>query len=136
MPGKARVLRISSKKKGGENRGLLWSARVFSTPSEHRRGIIGEKKNFSPALFVFARPTRLGAAIHAFFCPPFDAVFLDEKMVVVDSREVKPFSPLVVPPAACKYLIELPAGQAASSKIRAGEKLLVQFWVGGKWKSI
>ena len=92
---------------------------------ERARGLILRKKIEKPILFVFPRSSRLGSAIHSFFVfIPFDAVFLDERKRVVDVRaDVKPFTPLIVPRTAAKYLIEAPAGWAKKRRLRLGERI-------------
>ena len=88
------------------------------------KGLMFErKKNFSYAL-VFELPVagKLSAAIHSFFVFfPFDIVFLDTKKMVVETQNIKPFTPSYVPKQAAKYFIELPSGMA--KEIRIGDVL-------------
>ncbi|MEM3031161.1 MAG: DUF192 domain-containing protein [Candidatus Micrarchaeia archaeon] len=76
----------------------------------------------SPARLLFVFPSTGLHAIHALFVFfPFDAVFLDEKKRVVCVRKrIAPFTPLVRPRRAIKYLLELPAGSAV---VREGERV-------------
>jgi uncharacterized membrane protein (UPF0127 family) len=62
------------------------------------------KKRFSPLLFIFEKTQKI--SIHSFFCPPFIAVFLDDKKRVIQINKMRPFSLLTSKPA--KYLVELP----------------------------
>ena len=52
------------------------SLRILSTFTEKAWGLMFSKSVKTPLLFVFESSGRHG--IHSFFCPPFDAVFLDE----------------------------------------------------------
>gem|GEM_PF-2075512 len=112
---------------------LLWIARVLRSGAEISRGIMGAPSNFQPAFFVFPFEGRLVNAIHSFFCPRFDAVFLDDEMRVVDVRQVKPFWPFVVPRSSCKYLIEAPLG-SATRRIKLGDWLFIEQKVGAIWR--
>lgn len=109
------------KVKCGETSFKAIAAKTFL---EKMRGIMFASPRFTPLLFEFARETHLNA-IHSLFCPPFDAVFLNSRKQVVDVKKVEPFAFFVMPRAPAKYLIELPAGDAARAGIRIGKKL---FW--------
>lgn len=112
-------------RKGGKK--MLWRACVLKTRSEITRGIMRSPPRFQPALFLFPRSSRWRNAIHSFFCPPFDAVFINANKRVVDVRQVEPNKLLVVPRAPAKYLLELPAGEAAKKRVKPGEHLFFQF---------
>ncbi|MFH0713298.1 MAG: DUF192 domain-containing protein [Candidatus Micrarchaeota archaeon] len=60
-------------------------------------------------------------SIHSFFCPVFDAVFLDEKHRVVKTLTVMPWNSLIA--ANAFHLIELPSGTIAKYKIKKGDLL-------------
>ena len=89
------------------------------------RGLMFRKKIEKPLLFVFKNESRSLAAIHSFFVFfPFDAVFLDARKRVVDIRErVPPFTPLILPRAPSKFLLEMKAGDARAKKLRVGDRL-------------
>jgi uncharacterized membrane protein (UPF0127 family) len=79
---------------------------------------------FAPLLFDFGRSARAANSIHSFFCPRFDAVFLDERKRVTSVATIPPWR-LFVPARASRYLIELPEGDAAERGVKPGVKL---FW--------
>lgn len=122
MSGKAKILVSRGKKKS-----LLWKARVLCTRAELASGIMHSPRHFEPALFLFPSVSRWRNAIHSFFCPPFDAVFVDEKRKVLNVVRVAPNNLLVVPRARAKYLLELPAGEAERKRLKIGEKLSFSF---------
>ncbi|MFH0835400.1 MAG: DUF192 domain-containing protein [Candidatus Micrarchaeota archaeon] len=75
-----------------------------------------------PLLFVFDGEARERNAIHSFFCPRFDAVFLDRRKKVVGiERNVAPWRIAVFPGKAFGYLLELPVG--VSKGLREGDAL-------------
>ena len=96
---------------------------------ERARGIMFRRRFEKPLLFIFPRVSRLGSAIHSFFVfVEFDAVFLDEEKKVVDIRQsIKPFTPVIIPRAPAKFLIEAPAGWVAKSGLKTGE--IIEFFV-------
>ncbi len=79
-----------------------------------------ERKSFKPRLFEFSDCARLRNSIHSFFCPAFDAVFLDKEKRVAEMKRVMPFS-FATPSKPVKYLIEVPAGQA--NRVKPGTRL-------------
>jgi len=62
------------------------------------------KRNFKPVLFKFEKKQNI--CIHSFFCPPFIAIFLNEKKKVIQIKKIDPFSIFTSKPA--NYLIEVP----------------------------
>lgn len=60
-------------------------------------------------------------SIHSFFCPVFDAVFLDKKCQVVKALTVEPWNPLIAVNAF--HLLELPPGTIVKYKIQKGDLL-------------
>lgn len=70
-----------------------------------------------PLLFVFESPGR--HAIHSFFCPAFDAVFVGGDGRVVDVFEVRSWGPWFAPKKDAKFLVEAKPGFAR--KIREGQ---------------
>ena len=78
-------------------------AKLCDTPAKKFMGLMF-KKNSPPLLFVFNKNKKL--SIHSFFCKPFRAIWLDEKMQstkVIDVKKQKPnFS------GKGKYLLEIP----------------------------
>ena len=107
---------------------VLWrGVALTKTPFERMRGIMFSRPgSFPPTVIAFPRPGRRRNAIHSFFCPVFDAVFLDATGHVVDViPQVKPNNPLIVPKAPASSVLELPAGDAGRKSIRIGEVLVV-----------
>jgi uncharacterized membrane protein (UPF0127 family) len=85
-------------------RKILVKCNVADNFFKRALGIMFKKDEFSPLLFIFEKTQKI--SIHSFFCPPFIAVFLDDKKRVVQVNKMRPFSLLVSKPA--KYLVELP----------------------------
>jgi len=83
------------------------------------KGIMFQPKLLQPLLFTFRNQRR--RCIHSFFCPPFDAVFLDEEKKVVKALHVKHWRASIC--ADCTYLIEFPAGTIDKFFLRRGDKL-------------
>jgi len=105
-----------------KRRKLLFKARIASG-LEKFLGIMFSRKQFVPLVIEFGVEARGLNAIHSFFCPSFDAVFLDSRKRVVDVARVKPFSFSIVSRAPCKFVVELPAGNAQRLKLSKGLKL-------------
>ncbi|MDP3741929.1 MAG: DUF192 domain-containing protein [Candidatus Micrarchaeota archaeon] len=80
-------------------------------------GIMFRNKFSKPVLF--AGNGRI--AIHSFFCPLFEAIFLDKYKRIVDIRCVKPWNPLVVSNAF--FLFEMPPGTVSKHSLKKGDKL-------------
>ena len=89
------------------------------------RGTVLRAKFSRPLLFVFSRESRRENSIHSFFCfEKFDAVFLDSKKEITETiPSIRPWNPLIVPKAPCKYLIELPSGKAGAFGLKEGAVL-------------
>ncbi|MGC9113950.1 MAG: DUF192 domain-containing protein [Candidatus Micrarchaeia archaeon] len=89
------------------------------------KGLMFKQKTV-PLFFVFDAEATFSNAIHSFFCPPFDAVFLDEHKRVVDVRKnITPWKAWIAPKKPAKYLLELPAGDASRKRVREGETLTI-----------
>lgn len=60
-------------------------------------------------------------AIHSFFCPEFDAVFLNAKRKIVKAQAVEPWTKRL----ACKafFLFEFPPGTIKRFKLKKGDEL-------------
>ena len=52
-----------------------------------------------------------------------DVVYLDSKKKIVDLARLKPWTGPSRPEAACKYVVELPAGWIEKFKIKYGKKM-------------
>ncbi len=98
---------------------------LCNTVWKKARGLMFRRKHEKPLLFIFNRKARLANSIHSFFVFfPFDAVWLDENMKVVDIKQnIKPFTPNLSPKKPAKYLLEFPAGK--SKNLRIGEKVSI-----------
>ncbi len=59
-------------------------------------------------------------AIHSFFCPSFDAVFLNKEKRAVHLQTVQPATPRVA--ANAFFLLELPLGTISRFKLKKGDK--------------
>ncbi len=62
------------------------------------------RKSSPPLLFVFNKNKNL--AIHSFFCKPFKAIWLDDKMRTTKQKIVKNWKPYIS--GYGKYLLEIP----------------------------
>lgn len=92
-----------------------WALTFF----QRMRGLMFRRKTRHALIFVLDCEARLDAAIHMFFVFfSIDVVFMDSGWKIVDiKRNIKPFTPMVVPEKAAKYIVELPAGMAKNLKI-------------------
>lgn len=99
------------------------ACRITDNFFERAQGIMFCKKEFVPLLIVFAQEGEKTNALHSFFCPPFDAVFLDGSGKVVEvKKNIAPNSPAIISCRNCKMVLEMPAKQ--SSGIEAGKKIV------------
>ena len=100
--GKKRLLFANIEQKGyfGQFIGLMFRA-TFSTP------------------LLFNGNDRI--VIHSFFCPEFDAVFLNKQRRIVKLVKVKPWTPKIA--ASAVFLFECPAGTIEKFKLRNGSEL-------------
>lgn len=97
---------------------------VADTPFKRIKGIMFIKKQKKPLLFIFPKESRSLAAIHSFFCPVFDAVYLNSNKRVVDLfPSIPPFTISITPKKPAKYLIEAPAGFITKEKIKIGDSI-------------
>ena len=100
---------------------IICDADVCGTFWKKFRGLMFRRKAV-PLLFVFDSEMRERNAIHSFFCPRFDAVFLDRRKKIVGvERNIAPWKIAVFPRKAFIYLLELPAG--VSKGLREGDTL-------------
>ena len=109
---------------GGKKGRAFFRARLADSGFKKTRGIMFSPPRFSPLLFDFGRSARGANSIHSFFCPVFDAVYLDAGKRVTHIETVRPWR-FFVPAAASRFLIEMPAGAAKRAGLRPGIKL---FW--------
>jgi len=107
----------------------LWSAFLAKTAFDKTLGLMFKSKAI-PLLFEFDGEATTRNSIHSFFCPVFDAVFLDsQKRVVCVFERIQPFKLFITPHKPARFLIELPAGE--SRKISIGDKLVWNPGEGG-----
>ena len=78
-------------------------AAIYDTPWLKFTGLMF-KKSSPPLLFVFEKNKRL--EIHSFFCKPFRAIWLDDKMNSTKVIDVKNWRPSIS--GKGKYLLEIP----------------------------
>lgn len=95
-----------------------------TTMLSRMRGLMFRKKCI-PILFDFGMDGIW--PIHSFFVAfPFDAIYLDSKMEVVEVFEaVAPFQAYISPSFPSRYLIELPRGSAKKLGAKKGDKFLI-----------
>jgi uncharacterized membrane protein (UPF0127 family) len=62
------------------------------------------RKNSNPLLFPFEKNQSL--TIHSFFCKPFRAIWLDDKLQITKEKIVKYWMPYIS--GRGKYLLEIP----------------------------
>ena len=100
----------------------LCKADVLATLPSQARGLMFAKKA-RPLLFVF--PSYKRRCIHSFFCPVFDAVFLDgkKKVVAIYPKVQRGRSSICADSA---YLLECLPGTALKFKIKLGDWLTWQ----------
>jgi len=104
---------------------LFGSTLVLETLFEKLKGLVFSKRVVQPLLFVFAREATAENAIHSFFCPHFDAIFINAQDVAVDALEVRSSRFFICPAKPFKYLIETFPGDIKKYKVKAGMKLVV-----------
>ena len=92
------------------------------TMSARMRGLMFRKK---PASLLFTFDWTDRHSIHSFFVAfPFDAIYLDERGIIADVfNSVSPFTPLLIPRAPARYLLEMASGDAAKLGARIGDRL-------------
>jgi uncharacterized membrane protein (UPF0127 family) len=77
--------------------------KLCDTPWKKFTGLMF-KKSSTPLLFTFNKNKNL--SIHSFFCKPFRAIWLDEKMCATKILNVKKWRPKFC--GKGKYLLEIP----------------------------
>lgn len=68
-------------------------------------GLMGKKAGSEPLLFRLGRYER---SIHSFFCPSFEARWLDANKKIIRIDKVKPFTLNVRAPSEAVWLVEIP----------------------------
>ena len=106
----------------GKAKRALFKARLADSSAKKARGIMFSSPAFAPLLFDFGRAGRNANSIHSFFCPVFDAVYLDSDKRVTQAVTIRPWR-FFVPSCASRFLIELPEGEAKRFGLRNGVKL-------------
>jgi len=109
-------------RRAGRGGRVLFKARRADSSARKARGIMFNGPRFEPLLFDFGRSARGANSIHSFFCPVFDAVYLDEGKRVTDVATIPPWR-FFVPCAPSRFLIELPEGEAKRLGLTKGVKL-------------
>lgn len=103
---------------------VLWRQCLYAENSfERAKGIMFWRSVTRPYVIAFRQKDRKLNAIHSYFCPPFDAVFLDRRGVVVDVVPDIPAGRLVTPAADCTAILECPPGGAAAKRITRGKRI-------------
>lgn len=77
--------------------------KICDTPTSKFTGLMFRRKSL-PLLFVFDKDKKL--SIHSFFCKPFRAIWLDEKMNSIKIVDVKTWKPNIS--GRGKFLLEIP----------------------------
>ena len=98
---------------------------VLESLFEKMRGLMFSSRVKQPLLFVFSREATAENSIHSFFCPHFDAIFMDSDGVVVGAVEVHSTKPFICPSKPFKFLIETFPGDIAKHKVHKGLRLVV-----------
>jgi len=91
---------------------------LADTALKRAMGIMFRGRVKRPMLFVFPYPGRI--SIHSFFCPRFDAVFLDERKRVTETYENIRAGRLIAPKWMAAYLVEFPPNTVSKEGIRKG----------------
>ncbi|HEV8289877.1 MAG TPA: DUF192 domain-containing protein [Candidatus Norongarragalinales archaeon] len=99
----------------------LWRAfEACDTPLKRAKGLLFRASFEKPLLF---NDFPKYESIHSFFCPPFDAVFLDEDKKITQVFNNVLANRLVTPSRPSAFLIETPAGDARRKHLRVGMRL-------------
>jgi len=62
------------------------------------------RKNSLPLLFTFKKEKNL--SIHSFFCKPFQAIWIDDKLQITQEKDIYNWRPFIN--GRGKYLLEIP----------------------------
>ena len=103
---------------------LMKKVKFATNPWERMKGLMFEDiKKFNYALvFDFPNESKIGTSLHMLFVFfPIDVLFLNKKKEVVDKITLTPFTPNYTPKKSAKFVIELPKGKTATTKI--GDKI-------------
>ena len=86
------------------------------------RGLMFRRILDHALVFKLNKPSKIKASIHSFFVFfPFDVLFLDEGCTVVDAKTVQPWTYIVRPRQLTKFIVELPEGTIAKTKVKEGD---------------
>ncbi len=101
--------------------------KVLETVSSKMRGLMFSRKPANNQAFVFVNKeeSRQESSLHMLFVfYRIDVAWLDKGFEIVDLREgLVPFTPLIIPRKAAKYVIEMKAGKIKENKLEIGDKL-------------
>jgi uncharacterized membrane protein (UPF0127 family) len=103
---------------------VLKNYEIADGPLKKALGIMFRKRISKPLLFPFSYEHRI--SIHSFFCPRFDAVFLDGDRKVIDLHGKIAPGRVLTSSKPAKYLIEFPAGTIKSKKLKKRELVRIQ----------
>ncbi|NUN11117.1 DUF192 domain-containing protein [Candidatus Micrarchaeota archaeon] len=88
------------------------------------KGLMFSSRVEKPLVFFFTNSARTENAIHSFFCPRFDAVFISKDFIVVDVFEnIAPWNPFISSSRDAKYLVETFPFDAAKKGFRKGVRV-------------
>lgn len=103
------------------------NVKVLESVPSKMRGLMFSKKLVNSQAFVFVNKeeSRQESSLHMLFVfYKIDVVWLDKKFEVVDLREgLVPFTPLIIPKKAAKYVIEMRNGKIKENKLEIGDRL-------------
>ena len=91
------------------------------------RGLMFSRKPGNSKAFVFVNKgeSRQESSLHMLFVfYKIDVIWLDKGFEIVDLREgLVPFTPLIIPRKAAKYVIEMRNGKIKENGLEIGDKL-------------
>ena len=91
--------------------------KILKTPEELSKGFMGWKKG--EVILVLPKKTKLGSAIHTFFCKPMVVAWLDEDKKVIEWVKAKAWR-IYFPKKPAKYVYE---NTDLRKKLKLGQKL-------------
>lgn len=96
--------------------GKQFRCNVAETFLEKAIGIMFCKKKFVPLLIAFNRSGKAPNALHSFFCPPFDAFFLNGERIVDVKKNIPTNSATIVSSRDCNAVLEAPSGLLSAKR--------------------
>lgn len=103
------------------------NVKVCETIASRIKGLMFSKKinNDQALVIVNEKESIKNARLHMMFVfYKIDVVWLNKKLEIVDLKEgAVPFTPLIIPKEAAKYVIEMNNGKIKENKLKTGDRI-------------